>query len=60
MTPAHSISTLAPVDTRAATTTVERAGGKQAVRKAEASAVAAKKTVQAGEKAVESAAGKIG
>jgi hypothetical protein len=36
------------------------AEGKEAVRKAEASAVAAKKTAQAGEKAVESAAGKIG
>ncbi len=36
------------------------AEGKEAVRKAEASAVAAKKTVQASEKAVESAAGKIG
>lgn len=36
------------------------AEGKEAVRKAEASAVAAKKTVKAGEKAVESAASKIG
>lgn len=36
------------------------AEGKQAVRKAEASATAAKKTVSAGEKAVEDATGKLG
>jgi hypothetical protein len=36
------------------------AEGKQAVRKAEAAAVAAKKSVKAGEKAVEGAAAKIG
>ena len=34
--------------------------GKEAVRKAEAAAVAAKKSVQAGEKAVKGAAGKLG
>lgn len=36
------------------------AEGKEAVRKAEAAALAAKKSVKAGEKAVEGAAGKIG
>ena len=36
------------------------AEGKEAVRKAEAAAVAAKKSVQAGEKAVKGAAGKLG
>ena len=36
------------------------AEGKEAVRKAEASAIAAKKSAKAGEKAVEDAAGKIG
>ena len=45
---------------RQPTTEAAIAEGKEAVRKAEASAVAAKKSAKAGEKAVEGAAAKIG